>query len=267
MTAVAASAFDRATAARPTGDGAFTVTFDPAWDAPAGPNGGYVAALVLRAMQGALRDPARTPRSLTLHYLRAGGPGDATVHVAEERCGRTLTTLSARLVQGERVLALALAAFATDADRALDHTTAPPAVPAPEEVPEVRLPTRLFPIAAFFEYRPALGAAPFTGAGELSETGGWLRLREDRPLDALLLAVSADAWWPVPFARLEGFRALPTIDLTLHFRAVPPARPGTAVLARFSSRATHGGFFEEDGELWAPDGTLLVQSRQLALGR
>ena len=164
MTAPAATAFDRATAAHPTGDGAFTVTFDPAWDAPAGPNGGYVAALVLRAMQGAVRDPARTPRSLTLHYLRAGGPGDATVHVAEERAGRTLTTLSARLVQGERVLAVALAAFATDADGALDHATVPPTVPALEQVREVQLPTRLVPIAAFFEYRPALGAAPFTAA-------------------------------------------------------------------------------------------------------
>jgi hypothetical protein len=37
------------------------------------------------------------------------------------------------------------------------------------------------------------------------------------------------------------------------------------VLARFASRTSHGGFFEEDGEIWAPDGTLLAQSRQLAL--
>jgi acyl-CoA thioesterase len=41
--------------------------------------------------------------------------------------------------------------------------------------------------------------------------------------------------------------------------------PEEPVLARFSSKTSHGGFFEEDGEIWAPDGTLLAQSRQLAL--
>jgi acyl-CoA thioesterase len=41
--------------------------------------------------------------------------------------------------------------------------------------------------------------------------------------------------------------------------------PGDPVLARFSSSTSHDGFFEEDGAIWAPDGTLLAQSRQLAL--
>ena len=41
--------------------------------------------------------------------------------------------------------------------------------------------------------------------------------------------------------------------------------PGEFVLGRFSSRLLHDGFFEEDGELWAPDGRLLAQSRQLAI--
>ena len=39
------------------------------------------------------------------------------------------------------------------------------------------------------------------------------------------------------------------------------------VLADYRSRFSSGGVWEEDGELWAPDGTLLAQSRQLALIR
>jgi hypothetical protein len=37
------------------------------------------------------------------------------------------------------------------------------------------------------------------------------------------------------------------------------------LLGRFRSRLTRDGFFDEDGLLWAPDGTLVAQSRQLGL--
>ena len=36
-------------------------------------------------------------------------------------------------------------------------------------------------------------------------------------------------------------------------------------LVRFWTRVSTHGFIEEDGEIWAPDGTLIAQSRQLAL--
>ncbi len=268
MSAAAGTAFDRATTARPHGDGTATVTLDPAWDAPAGPNGGYLAALVLAAMEAELGPAAaeRPARSLTLHFLRPGAPGEATVHVTREREGRTLSTLGARVVQGDRVLLLALAAFGGEGEGVVEYGELAPAAPPAAETRPVELPVHLVPIAAFFEFRPVFGAPPFSGAPE-AQTGGWLRLREDRALDARLLAVSCDAWWPVPFLRLPGPIPAPTIDLTIHFRATPPPDAGTPLLARFTSRTAHGGFFEEDGELWAPDGTLLAQSRQLALAR
>ena len=56
----------------------------------------------------------------------------------------------------------------------------------------------------------------------------------------------------------------PTIDLTIHFRAPLPL-DGTLLLGRFRTRLVRDGFFDEDGELWAPDGTLVAQSRQLGL--
>jgi len=229
------TAFDRATAAVPV-DGAagrFAVTFDPSFDAPGGPNGGYLAGVVLRAMQASLEGEPRRLRSLTLHYLRPPRPGPGEVEVVAERTGRGLTTLSARVRQGDRLEVL-----------------------APDE--------ELVPIAGHFEFRPIFGPAPFGAAGA-ALTGGWLRLREPRPLDALALVCCADAWWPAPFGRLDGPSPAPTIDLTVHVRADPPIGDHPHVLGRFVSRTARDGFIEEDGELWSADGVLLAQSRQLAI--
>ncbi len=41
--------------------------------------------------------------------------------------------------------------------------------------------------------------------------------------------------------------------------------PDQPVLGRFSTAAAAGGLIEEDGVVFAADGTLLAQSRQLAL--
>jgi acyl-CoA thioesterase len=63
---------------------------------------------------------------------------------------------------------------------------------------------------------------------------------------------------------LPEFAAAPTIDLTIHFRSPLPAA-GPLLLGRFTNSYVRDGFFEEDGRLWSPDGTLVAQSRQLGL--
>jgi acyl-CoA thioesterase len=107
------------------------------------------------------------------------------------------------------------------------------------------------------------GEHAFTGA-ERAEVGGWLGLLEERPLDAPAVALLADAWLPAPWPRLKALAPAPTIDLTVHFRSPLPIEDAL-LLGRFRSRYVRDGFFEEDGELWAPDGTLVAQSRQLGL--
>jgi acyl-CoA thioesterase len=238
---------------------------DGAWSTEAGPNGGFLAAIVLRAMTAALGDPERHARSLTCHYLRPPGAGEMRVEVAVERSGRSLSTLSARLTQADRLCVAALAAFAIDLDGALDYAGAPPATPAPGEL-ERMAPVATVPMTAQFDMRPALGAPLFAGADE-ALSGGWLRFADPHPLEAPALAMYADAWWPSALPRLTRPASAPTVDLTVHFRA-PSAAAAIAdepVLAVFRSSKSAAGFFEEDGELWSRDGVLLAHSRQLAL--
>jgi acyl-CoA thioesterase len=259
------SAFARATAVDALGDGAWGATCEPSWNTQLGPNGGYLAAIILRAMTAELDEPARAARSLTCHYLRPPSAGELRVDVTVERSGRSLSTVSARLSQGGALCVIAVGAFAVDFRGALDYAGEPPAMPAPGEVERLP-PVAIVPITEHFEMRPTIGAPLYAGADE-STSGGWLRFADAQPLDAPALAMFADAWWPSPMPRLTRPAAAPTIDLTVHFRAPAAAAAILAepVLAVFRSSTAAGGFFEEDGELWSADGVLLAHSRQLAL--
>lgn len=263
------TAFDAATAVAAAGEGRWTAHVDGGWFAPAGPNGGYLASIVLRAMQAAVADPARHARSLTLHYLRAPTAGPVQVAVTVERAGRSLSTLSARMDQDGRPCVLALGAFAEAFPTVADYAAQMPAAPPPEAISPVPPMPGMPPIFERLETRPAIGPVPFSG-GDEARSGGWLRLAEPRPADAVAVATYVDAWWPAPFTRLTTPVAAPTVDLTIHFRAALPlahADPAAPILGLFTSRHSAEGFFEEDGELWSPDGVLLAQSRQLALLR
>ena len=267
MTAPGATEFDRATAVTSLGGGAWAADIDAGWFAGRGPNGGYLAATVLRAMVAELDDPAREPRSLTCHYLRPPAAGPVRVDVTVERSGRATSTLTARLAQDGRACVLGVAAFGIGVPAPADYAGAPPAVPGPGAVPAADNSGSGLAIVGRFELRPALGGAMFAGADE-ALTGGWLRFSDARATDAIALAMFADAWFPAPWVRLRGPVAAPTIDLTVHFRGPRAAgvlAPGEPVLAVFRSTTAADGFFEEDGELWTRDGVLLAQSRQLAL--
>lgn len=265
--------FDTDTDVRSLGAGRFAAVMSRRWWIVRGPNGGYVAAVLLRALTEAVGDPRRAVRSLTVHYTAPPGDGPCTIETRIERAGRSLTTLSARMVQGDRLLALALAAFSTPWSPLVDIADArmPEARP-PEGAPGMRQARDGpgLPIHQQYDYRWAIGGAPYSVAPE-ALCGGWIRFTEPRVVDALALAAFSDAWPPTVMSTLapgSPLGALPTVDLTVHFRAtlpLPSARPDDFVLATFRCRTAREGFFEEDGELWSRDGTLLAQSRQLAI--
>lgn len=258
--------FDRDTAVEPLGGGRFGATIDRAWWIVKGPNGGYVAAILVRAMEAALGAEAgdRQLRSITVHYLAAPPEGPVEVDVTVERAGRRLSTLSARMTAGDRLLAIGLAAFASpyEGADAYEHARMPDA----GDPGELFVPPDMegvVPVARNFRMRPAIGPMPFARAEE-ARTGGWLQLAEGREIDAALLVTLADAWFPTPFPRLAGPAAAPTIDLTVHIRSRLPLAD-QPLLGDFSSSVLRDGFFEEDGVLFTAGGTLVAQSRQLAL--
>ena len=242
------------------------------WWIVRGPNGGYVAAVMLRALTETVGDPARSPRSLTLHYAAPPAEGPVRIETRIEREGRSLTTLSARMTADGTLLVLALAAFSTPRPGGDLRQARMPEVPPPGRCVSLRdVPGGMrLPIHEQYDYRWALGGRPYAGAPE-ALLGGWIRLAEPRPADALAVAAFTDAFPPAVMSTLtpgSTLGAMPTVDLTIHFRSTLPVAGAAGddyVLAVFRAREAREGFFEEDGEIWTPDGTLVAHSRQLAV--
>jgi acyl-CoA thioesterase len=249
----------------------FVAQVSPDWRAGRGPHGGYLAAILLRALSDAVAEPARAPRSLTIHYARAPEPGPVSIHTTIERAGRSLSTLSARMERDGRLIALALAAFSLPWHAQEIADIEMPEVAPPDDEREAGTLRHLGapPFTSHIVLQRRIGPPPFTPSELPMEVGGWLGLAEPRPIDAISLAFFSDALFSPPYTRLTDRATTPTVDLTVHFRAamprLPHPDPHELCLARFSTGLVHEGFFEEDGVLWAADGTVLAQSRQLGI--
>jgi acyl-CoA thioesterase len=251
-------------------DALFSADIAPGWRAGRGPHGGYLAAILLRALTAAVDDPARAPRSLTIHYASAPETGPVEIRTTMERQGRSLSTLSARMEQAGRVTALALAAFSAPWEAPGANELPMPELAGPDA--ERRSTPKLFKGAPEFTrqlvMQPRVGAVPFAGSGAPMRIGGWIGLPEPRPVDAFSLALFCDAWFPPSFIALDAPAISPTVDLTIHFRqsiSECDRDPSDLCLSVFDTRLLHDGLFEEDGVIWAPDGAVLAQSRQLGI--
>ncbi|MFI8994247.1 thioesterase family protein [Streptomyces sp. NPDC053542] len=268
------SEFDRDTAIVRRSPGVYDAELSAGWTIIHAVNGGYLLALMGRALGDALPHP--DPMTVTAHYLTASRPGPAVIRTEVVRTGRTMSTGTATLVQfeddGSEVERLRVLAAYGDLDALPDdvRTTAkPPAMPAYEEcfgtdaAPEgrpaipgssaitARLDVRLDPATCGW----AIGAP--SGNGEMR---GWFGLADGRDADPLSLLLTVDALPPTAFEMgLKGW--VPTVELTTHIRCRPAPGP---LRVSITTRNLAGGFLEEDAEVWDADDRLVAQSRQLA---
>jgi acyl-CoA thioesterase len=267
--------FDRDTAVWREAESPSGVVFGaeiaPDWRAGRGPHGGYLAAMLLRALIETVADDARAPRSLTIHYARAPEHGPVQISTTIERQGRSLSTLSARMQQDGELVAIVLAAFSMPwGGPELSDVRMPEVEPPDPSREGIKMIKRGGPeFANHIVLQPRIEGSVFVGGEQPMQIRGWIGLAEARPIDALSLAFFSDALIPAPYMRMSEPAAVPTVDLTVHFRErlhpAPDADPRELCLAQTTTELIHDGFFIEDGLIWAGDGTLLAHSRQLAI--
>jgi len=256
--------FDDATALSGGGP-VFSTTLGADWNGLLSANGGFMLALVTRALGRVM--PFPDPIVVSGFFLRPGSAGPAEISTEVIRSGKTTGFGQASLWQDSREVVRATAAFADLAAAAarggpLYSGGAAPDLPPPEEC--VALPPRThsrIPLTQRLEYRAAalpswaVGAPP--SGNPVYEL--WLRFADGRQPDVASLPLIVDAVAP---AALEVGAMSTTVELTVHLRA----RPAPGWLAcRSLTRHLADGYHEEDFEVWDSARRLVAQSRQLAL--
>lgn len=272
--AIGDSEFDRDTAVvtRGGGGGVFDAGLSAGWTIVRAVNGGYLLAVVGRALREVL--PHDDPLTITAHYLTASEPGPAEIRTEVVRAGRTLSTGQASLYQvdaeGREVERIRVIAAYGDLDALPDEvrtSATPPVMPTYDECLSARDAPKDGPLQgslALLE-RLDMRVDPATVGWVLGAPSGvgdmraWLGLADGREHDVLSLLLAVDALPPTAFDL--GFKGwTPTLELTVHVRSRPAPGP---LRVSLTTRNLAGGLLEEDAQVWDGRDRLVAQSRQL----
>ena len=261
------SDFDALTTPTPAGAGRFAIEIPDGWQQGRGAFGGLVLAILTRAAEATVADPARTLRSLTGELVGPVVPGAATIAVEVLRAGSGVSTVAARLLQGGEVQAHAVGAFG----KARATFAAPPSLAAPAPPPWRGVePSPLGPpLAPVFtqhvEYRLA-GPPPFSARprSEPAIAAAWVRLRRPgRARDAAHVIAMIDTVWPALLVHEPAPR--PAATLTFAFESVASLDgldPDAPLFYRGTLLAGGDGYAIEARELWGEDGRLVALNQQ-----
>lgn len=251
------------TAVEPGEDGKLVATVSPDWSI-FGPNGGYLAAITLRA--AATQATRSVPLSITCHFVKAAKPGPVSLTVELLRRSRVADSFRVRMVQDGETVAEALVWLAKDltgfTHRAIDR----PTVLGPEygerqgESAGIEfyqnVDIRILPRQSEAERQPhqqgwmlflhdELGDDPYVAAGKL-------------------LVVADTAPWAAA-VQVHGFFVPRSLDLSVRF-SLERCLPGWIFVDAISPYALNG-VVEAHARLWSQKGIYLAFATTHILGR
>jgi acyl-CoA thioesterase len=243
-------------------------TSDDYWNF-AGPFGGYVAALLMRAV---MTDARRLgpPVAQTVNYCGAMNKGAFEISLSLDRGGKATQHWSLRLTQGDLVMATATIVCANRRETFAHIAVSPPEVPPPDAIAAAPAIGRL-PWLSAYEFRfieggPQFGATPIA-AGELGspKTKLWLADKPARPLDFVSLAALSDCF----ILRLVQMRRtmvpMGTVSMTTYFHAAEDelaAQGSVPLLGIADAKRFNANFHDQSMELWGSGGKLLANGLQ-----
>lgn len=248
------------------GDGLYTTQLSPDWKIW-GPNGGYVAAIALRA--AGLESRLARPASFSCQFLEAGAFEQASVRVETLRRGRAAEAASVSLEQAGRRLLVAQV-WTVGSLEGLEHDTSQaPAVPSPEDLLPIESllgpdPVPPHPFWGNLDRRPIDWVAPEQRRPEPPVARGWFRFRprsrfDDPFLDAARSLILLDTMsWPAVRNRYVEQPAViaPSLDVSVQFHALAP--DSDWLLCETSAEIARDGLIGFRSRVWSSARQLLA---------
>lgn len=260
-----------------TGENSWQAHIDPLWTIGPKVHGGCMLAVCAAAARqeilAAGADPSVQPLAVSASFVSAPDPGEVDLTTTLRKNGRQVGVVDVELSQGGRVAVRASVTLGTPDSgeplHAVPHRTASlPVEPGADAV--VVTPDHPMGKIVKFAGAASLHVDPSTAhflSGKEGEpaVSMWTRPHpgDDTDLDtAVLFALMAgDISAPVTMNR-GMFGWAPTVQLTVYLRHIPA--PGWLRVTAESS-VLGGTWFEEDHTVVDSTGTVVVQSRQLAM--
>jgi hypothetical protein len=236
------------------------------WSINGNPNGGYLLAILVNAMQQ--KSSKKDATICTATYLSKTLPGPADLLLENIGQSNHFDRWEARLLQNGMEKIRAMGTF-SDLFPDMDTTRtnkryekSPPDLLPKEDCMQIP-PMGNYTVYENMEVRLDHRCAGwFSGSLiDISEHKGWIRFQDNRLFDAPALLLAADAFPPPVFASLGMAAWVPTIEFSVNIRNIPTT-PWLKCI--FRTHFINNGILEEDGEIWDENDELIAVSRQIA---
>jgi acyl-CoA thioesterase II len=255
----------------------FTAMVHPDWEIW-GPEGGYVAAIALRAAGAS--SPFKRPASFFCHYLSVAAFEPVELTVTPIRSGRTVLAQRVEMSQQQRPVLEAMVWSIGEVEGLSHEDLAPPDVPGPDDL---QSPAELWPDRARapfsfwdnFDERPVDPTTQWPPPGPLPPTWrSWVRCRptatfDDPWVDAARTLVVLDVMsWPAghrPHAHYEHGFIAPSLDLYASFQHSGQGEEW--LLLDGHSPVAADGLLAWNGRIWTRSGRLVASGGGQAVFR
>lgn len=233
------------------------------WNVGSIPNGGYLMAHCAKAM--ATQMEHQHPISVSAYYLDKTENAKARLELEPLRKGKSVSTMSARLIQENEERIRFTAAF-SDLNKTKGENYIEQEAPAIPDFSACLPVADIAPHLRMYEqfnmrFDPACCGWNEGKFRDKAEMNAWLEFKDQSSFDVFSLLMVPDMLPPVIFTRYGASGWVPTIEMTVNVRAVPNC---SRLQLRARTRYMTQGLLEEDVEVWDDKGNILVLSRQLA---
>lgn len=247
----------------------YSATLDPGWQSLVDIHGGYVSAIVARAIELTLDDSERVLRSFNAQFLRPAHAGPVAITVETVRTGRAVSFLQATVLQDERPV-LTASAVAGVSREGLSFMEVPPPAAVQAGIPAgaERFGDEPGRHLAQLDVRLEPGLA-MLGGNERARVAGWIGPLDPTETITLPWLICATDFMPPSMLFRSDRRVMAaSVDMAVQLVCSNPGEvvgPGGSIFVEMICSISAEGFSVEDGTFWAATGQLLATARQVRL--